>query len=283
MTTLDGWEQIPIPGHTGGSYVDTDAPWRGVLHSTEGLSIEGAVSSYTTNGVPPQCTIDPLAARKAQHIDLDRSAYALVHPSGVETNRLRCVQVEIVMFADLDKARQYHGLHVGDLNDDHYAFISGCLLEIAAVVPIQATFAAPFVPYPSSYGTHAAQRFTADEWTGFGGWCGHQHVYGNEHGDPGALDTSRIDLVGDGTGDGDMPLNKDDKDWFTIMFQHQSDLIDGLKAELDATKAQVTALTTSKVAELQRNTRRIAMGLDKAGTRIPGIEGTVPQFPDYKP
>lgn len=279
MTTLDGWEQIGIPGHGGGSFIATDAPWRGVLHSTEGTSVEGAVSSYTTNGVPPQCTIDPLATRKVQHIDLDRSAYALVHPSGVETNRLKCIQVEIVMFADLDKARQYHGLHVGDLNDAHYAFISECLREIAAAVPIEATFAAPFVPYPSSYGTGAAQRFDAGTWTAFGGWCGHQHVYGNEHGDPGALDTSRIHLVGDDTD----VLNTDDKDWLTIEFTALHDRLKAVEAENANLKAAVTALGATADAEERRNIRRVAMGLDAAGTRILGIEGAVPEYPAYKP
>lgn len=191
MAWLTDWERIEIPGHGGGDFTG-DEPWRCVLHSTEGLSIESAVGAYSTGGVPPQCTIDPAQRRKAQHIDTDRSAYAVINqPGGVETNRWRAIQVEIVMFADEAKAQQYGGLYVGDLTDEHYAFIRSCLFELQADKPF--TFDGPdFVAYPASYGFHAAQRMTAEEWRVFNGTCGHEHVLENDHGDPGALDRARL-------------------------------------------------------------------------------------------
>src|SRR5690606_7302759 len=41
--------------------------------------------------------------------------------------------------------------------------------------------------YPASYGA-GSNRLTHAEWRKFTGWCGHQHVPENTHGDPGALD-----------------------------------------------------------------------------------------------
>lgn len=192
MGWLDGWERIEIPGRSGGNYTG-DHLWRCVLHSTEGLSIESAVGAYTTGGVPPTVTIDPDQQRKAQHIDTDRSAYAVMNqPGGVETNRWRCVQCEIVMFADQAKAQQYGGLYVGDLTDQHYAFIRECLLELQADKPF--TFNGPkFIHYPDSYGK-TKYRMSFGEWEQFGGTCGHQHVPENLHGDPGELDRVRLFL-----------------------------------------------------------------------------------------
>lgn len=279
MTRLDGWEWIGIPGKSGGTYADFAAPWRGVEHSTEGNSIEGAVATYRDAGVPPQTTIDPAARRKAQHIDLDRSGYALAHPKGTpETNRLPCIQVEIVMYADRDKANANGGLYVGDLTDAHYAFIGECIREIEAVVPIPHEFHRGFVHYPDSYGLHAPQRMSWDTWYNFSGWCGHQHVPGNVHGDPGEFDPSRLTQ-----GDDDMGISPDD--WATLnmkfaeVHNHQTDLEAQVKALADGQKS----LTTSKVAEIQRNVRRIGAGLDAAGTRILGLEGKVDEYPTYNP
>lgn len=268
MTVLDGWEQIPILNHPGGAFVDTDAPYRGVLHSTEGNSIEGAVGAYTAAGVPPQLTIDPAEGRKAQHIDLERSAYALVHPSGCETNKLKCVQIEIVMYADADRAIQNGGLHVSDLTDEHYRFIAGCLREVEAAVPIQPVFATPWVDYPASYGRSAAQRFDVATWTDWGGWCGHQHVPGNEHGDPGQLDTVKL-IPG-----GDDDLNDADRNWLDEHFQQIVQKQDAQEAEIKALKDKLDAVATSKVSEIQRNLRRVGFQVDAKG-----IEGKVPEYP----
>lgn len=273
MTFLDGWERIEIPGHGGGAYVN--GSWRIVLHSTEGLSIESAVGSYTTNGVPPQLTIDPLRTRKAQHISLDRSGYAMVHPKGgPETNRLPCVQIEIVMFADEAKAQQYGGLYVGDLTDEHYAYIAGCIAEVRANGVDIADTILPFVHYPESYGAHAGQRLSAAEWVGFDGICGHQHVFGNDHGDPGNLDHTRITASGP-AGDDDNMTDPEKAALFATLAD--------INTKLDSQQAQLTALTNSKVTEIQKNLRRVAGGLDAAGTRVLGIEGKVAEYPGYRP
>lgn len=190
MTWLDGWERIEIANRAGGSYTG-DEPWRCVLHSTEGLSVASAVGAYTTAGVPPTVTIGIAERRKVQHIDTDRSAYAVMNqPGGVETNRWRAIQAEIVMFADQTKATQYGGLYVGDLTDDDYAFLRECLLELQADKPF--SFDGPdFIRYPESYG-NTQYRMSFAEWEQFGGTCGHQHVPENDHGDPGDLSRARL-------------------------------------------------------------------------------------------
>lgn len=203
MAWLDGWERIEIANRPGGSYTG-DEPWRCVLHSTEGLSVASAVGAYTTAGVPPTVTIGLAEGRKVQHIDTDRSAYAVMNqPGGVETNRWRAIQAEIVMFADQTKAQQYGGLYVGDLTDAHYAFLRECLLELQADKPFG--FDGPdFIRYPDSYG-NTRYRMSFAEWEQFGGTCGHMHVPENDHGDPGELSRTRL-FQGD-----DVPLSFDDE------------------------------------------------------------------------
>lgn len=51
-----------------------------------------------------------------------------------------------------------------------------------------------------------------------------------------------------------------------------------INTKLDAQQAQITALTNSKISEIQRNVRRGGMA---QGAK--GIEGKVPEYPDYKP
>lgn len=35
-------------------------------------------------------------------------------------------------------------------------------------------------------------RLTDERWRRYSGWCGHQHVPHNAHGDPGAIDVTRL-------------------------------------------------------------------------------------------
>ena len=51
-----------------------------------------------------------------------------------------------------------------------------------------------WTPYPESYGK-GGQRFSFDRWRAFKGWCGHQHVPENTHGDPGALEWGVVESL----------------------------------------------------------------------------------------
>ena len=160
---------------TGGDFVG--APWRIVLHTTEGSSIEGAEASYRSSTSYPHFTID--ATRIHQHIGIDRAARALLHPAGTaQTNRMNAIQIEIVG----------HATDSTPVSDPLRRLVAWIRLQ----VKVEPT-APVFKPYPSSYGSSSV-RFSDDMWRNFSGICGHQHVPHNDHGDPGAMDLH--DLLG---------------------------------------------------------------------------------------
>lgn len=149
-------------------------PYRGVLHTTES-------SGYPTYkpGTHPHFTVwlEAGKAKARQHVPLDHAASALMHPAGtVDTNRHSAVQIEIATYASkvtrtpaalLDATRKL-------------------MRWVEKQTGIHRT-APTFKPYPASYGIHNGVRLTDSQWARFNGWCGHQHVPNNDHGDPGAL------------------------------------------------------------------------------------------------
>jgi hypothetical protein len=181
MAWIPGFEVIAAD-RAGGTY--DGSPWRLVLHSTEGGSVDGAVDAYRSHGGWPTFTVDPVSGRRVQHYDTDTAARALAHPSGTPaTNNANAVQVEIVGYAE--RSMPY-------LTDSQLDWLGG---QVVAPIRHAAPFAltAPrFVPYPDSYGAYAPQRFPWPQWSSFGGVCGHEHVPGNDHGDPGAINIDRV-------------------------------------------------------------------------------------------
>jgi hypothetical protein len=180
MFILPGFEWIPADA-AGGGYVD--APWRLVLHSTEGASVAGALSAYHQSKSWPLATVDPATKRKGQHYSTDVSQRALMHPERLpETNKAHALSIEIVGFAT----------EIPNMPADQLEWLANeVVAPIRAVCPFQLT-APMFVRYPDSYGMGAAQRFSWAQWGSFNGICGHQHVPGNDHGDPGAIDITKI-------------------------------------------------------------------------------------------
>lgn len=179
---LDGFEQ-KAASTKGGTF--DGSPWRLVLHTTEGGSIEGAIASFAATGSWPHFTVDAATGRKIQHYPLSTSARALAHPKGTpETNRAGAIQIEIVGYAS--DSPGWPEQHLDWLGRE-------------VVGPIRA--ARPFpLTYPQFVGpesgtiasARAPQRFTEAEWAQFSGVCGHQHVPFNDHWDPGRLDVARI-------------------------------------------------------------------------------------------
>lgn len=154
-------------------------PYRVVIHTTEGATYGGARTAYKANKAAPHFTVSYEKNRLEvwQHVPLDRAATALRHPAGtVHTNRLSCIQIEVVAFAS--KPQWPDGLVAG------VADLLAWIMEQTGVKPV----APAFKPYPQSYGLVNGIRFSPADWLVFNGVCGHQHVPGNDHGDPGAID-----------------------------------------------------------------------------------------------
>lgn len=175
----------------------------GVIHTTEGTSLPG----YGGGATAPNLTGVPnMRAKRIDwfaHYPDERSARALVNKSGgVETNTLNAFQVELVGTCDPPHRVAWSGLRAGV---DYIYWPDApdwALREVAKLVAdmnkrhgikIQSVRQDHWLPYPSSYGNRNKQRMSGKDWQDFYGWCGHQHVPENVHGDPGNLNWTKIE------------------------------------------------------------------------------------------
>ncbi|GGL27762.1 hypothetical protein H9L10_03485 [Phycicoccus endophyticus] len=165
-----------------GSY--TGGPNKGVAHTTETSTLPG----YDGGSMAPHLTLLPDIARKIvigyQHFDSARPARALVNADGgVQTNNDGAFQIELVGTCVLggpglfwpdapDWAIEGARRFIEWANDDRGIPDHG---------PPQG-----WLPYPDSYGATRV-RFSQSGWDSYAGWCGHQHVPENDHGDPGDM------------------------------------------------------------------------------------------------
>ncbi|MEU6069317.1 MULTISPECIES: peptidoglycan-binding protein [Streptomyces] len=169
-----------------------------VLHTTESTDLPG----YDGGASAPNLTAVPdLAARKLkwyQHFDVETSSRALVNlRGGVETNTLNVCQVELVGTCDPKTHSKWQGAGRAHINwpDAPDWALQGVARFLAWMheehgVPLSGPKAWP--AYPTSFGKGGGQRMTGARWTDFKGVCGHMHVPENDHGDPGAIDFSRL-------------------------------------------------------------------------------------------
>ncbi len=170
----------------------------GVLHTTEGPSWP----SYSGGAVAPNITGKPNFAKKRidwrQHFPVDRSARALQNASGgVETNTLNAFQIELVGTCSRSTAKKWEAAgHDFILWPEAPEWALRDLADLMAWlekehgIPLQSGLR--WVRYPDSYGNRSGQRMSGKKWRAFYGWCGHQHVPENVHGDPGDFPIERV-------------------------------------------------------------------------------------------
>lgn len=207
----------------------------GVVHTTEGRTLP----SYNNGAMAPTVTgVPDIAAKKIrwfQHYDVDESARALANKlGGVQTNTANAFQVELVGTCDDTKSATWSGRKAGADYIYWPAAPDWALHEVAWLVRwlhdnhgIPLTCVKDWLAYgkdtrrpgvtPASYGANPA-RMTFSQWQAFKGWCGHQHVPENDHGDPGSMNFARVIQLAKGEAkEEDMPLTTDDvkKVWTT--------------------------------------------------------------------
>lgn len=181
----------------------------GVVHTTEGRTLP----SYNSGAMAPTVTgVPDIAAKKIrwfQHYDVDESARALANKlGGVQTNTANAFQIELVGTCD-DTKKTVWGSAKAGVDYLHWPTAPDwALAEVAWLVRwlhdnhgIPLTCIRDWLAYgkdsrrpgiiPASYGASPA-RMTFAEWQAFKGWCGHQHVPENDHGDPGSMDFARV-------------------------------------------------------------------------------------------
>jgi lysophospholipase L1-like esterase len=138
-----------------------------VHHTTEGSSIGGAEGAYRANHSSPHFTLDHDTGALHQHIPVTRAARSLKHTSGTpETNRAYAIQIEHVGFA----------AQTGSWSAAAYDRIATLCRWIEANAG---------VPRSSSVSYSNPSRMSGDAFFGYAGHCGHVHVPGNDHVDPG--------------------------------------------------------------------------------------------------
>ncbi|WP_060905303.1 hypothetical protein [Streptomyces scabiei] len=212
----------------------------GVAHTTEGRTVPSYADSSGRRGAlaPTVTGLPDFAAKKIrwyQHYDVDESARALANKlGGVETNTANAFQIELVGTCDDTKTTTWAGTKAG-VDYLHWPTAPDwALAEVAWLVRwlhdnhgIPLTCVKDWLAYgkdarrpgitPASYGASPA-RMSQAEWRNFTGWCGHQHVPENDHGDPGSMDFAQVIRLAKGEAkEEDMPLTTDDvkKVWTT--------------------------------------------------------------------
>lgn len=174
-------EQITFVGATGGTYVN--APFRGVLHTTQSTNYTPSKYEYYGHSNPPHFTVARKGgeARVYQHYSIRVAARALVNlDGGVQTNRQNAVQIEIAWRAE----------NIAALPPTMKEALRQLMAWISNECGIQ--LAAPEFFGEEAYGNGSLARMSASEWNSFNGWCGHQHVPENVHWDPGRLPIQQL-------------------------------------------------------------------------------------------
>jgi hypothetical protein len=169
---------------TGGSFVD-GVPFRGVLHTTESKSF--APSSTDYGGWHKSYPHFTLVERSGgvtmyQHIPIDTAARALRNArGGVQTNRARAIQIEIV-------GRAAESAQMPEAKLDALSRWMRWVEEQTGVrrkAPLEFRGG-------EAYGLQGAGRMSNQDWLVFDSWCGHQHVPENTHWDPGKINIAEL-------------------------------------------------------------------------------------------
>jgi len=176
---------------TGGTFAERTDP-KGVLHTTESFSWP----TYSGWTIPPHVTIKPIPGVGVvvrQHVSFAESAFALRNlDGGVQTNRDYAFQFELIGTCDPATAKNF-GYYFWPNADDEVLIdlFKKVILPVSVAfnIPLQSL---PFKAYPSSYGTGNTVRLSGNQWDNYTGWCGHQHVPENVHGDPGLFPWDRM-------------------------------------------------------------------------------------------
>jgi hypothetical protein len=212
MIWLDGYEKIVVSTNRTGEHPRRpNSPPRIVLHTTEGLRIfDYPFPPANTLGLvgdphslpagkywtPGKGMTEYKAGQEIrhQHCDLDLTSYALLHRSSdPETNHegAHCVQVEIISAA----------ASTPKWSDGMYGLVASWLADVVTALP-ELLPALDNYPEPDKWSAHGSYGFTTPYRMGWEEWqfgindqaflCGHQHVPGNEHWDPGNLNIVKL-------------------------------------------------------------------------------------------
>ncbi|MFD7109191.1 hypothetical protein ACFWAF_03240 [Streptomyces microflavus] len=258
----------------------------GVAHTTEGRTVPtygGGAQAPTVTGLPD---FKAKKIRWYQHYDVDESARALANKlGGVETNTANVFQIELVGTCDDKYAKTWSGKTAGI---DYIYWPDApewALAEVAWLVRwlhdnhrVPLTCVKDWLAYgkdsrrpgiaPASYGASPA-RMSMTAWRSFTGWCGHQHVPENDHGDPGSMNFARVIALAKGDIPSKTPPKSEEDNGMTPA---QEALLKQIAKSLAELKdgAAVAPWTYRNPAQDKASTA--------AGHRIPDMHGRIEQI-----
>lgn len=134
-------------------------------HTTEGGTLESVVQTLIEKRAEVHFVLDIQRGRAIQLISLDESGRGLEHTLAAETNRANVIQTEIVGFA----------AESGKWSRISYGYIAALTVLIERHHKTPRTYRSFSAPV----------KFIGDGFYDFAGHCGHVHVPGNSHTDPG--------------------------------------------------------------------------------------------------
>ena len=165
-----------------------------VLRTTEGGGWPGFGGGRKAPNLTLNCTSGKPQWR--QHWPLPCASMALRQPSGSpSTNRMNVCQVELVGTGGwATRANPHRDYTVSGAHTDWTRPDDMMLRAVADLIAWlhrewELPLTAPW-PFGDWTGDHN-HRMTSSEWLRFTGVCGHQHVWGNDHTDPGAFPIAR--------------------------------------------------------------------------------------------
>lgn len=189
-TWIPGFEIHEAPRGGAGPYSDL-LHVKFVWHTTE--SAPGSIMAIVDEMLRKNHTdvyhalADPVTLQRVQLLPLNIAASALAHPPSVETNHDGAIQMCIV-----GRATNMPNLTAAQLTwlgTDVLAPVSRMVPELP--IDTKAQFYGDHAGFTIA-SANARQRMAPPVWDNFSGQAGHQHVPGNDHWDPGALDVSAI-------------------------------------------------------------------------------------------
>jgi len=170
--------------------------WSLLLHTTEGDSLQGAISALRGKSAWSHFIFDPKTNELVQAVSMNRAAKSLRSGGNFgRTNAARVIQVEIVGHAH---EAPFWGAEVN-------SNIGKMIRRIAESVPFVVEMPLPFYGDRSGFtvaSESAKQRMSWANWYKFNAICGHQHSPKNEHWDPGEIQVGQILSVAQA---GDLP------------------------------------------------------------------------------
>lgn len=240
----------------GAGAMDTPtAPPRVVWHTTEGSAGSSAAFHSTADylmseNYEPHILYDPITDQLGQFGPLNQSAKALMNAGGVRTNRTGrvCIQIEVMAKA-------------GSPFTDYWKPGPNFAALLRAIRSWGVPDDWPAGRLAQSYSEDSPRPLTT--WQTRGGHYGHSNIPGNDHWDPGAINTAALLAVGAAPAKEEF-MTPDDKAYLERWFGSLNAMAWGNKNDLAGLTGTVAALTKLVASDNDLDEAAVAAAVEQA-------------------